>query len=229
MDVDTQTWYLDRAKSLVEVLERGEGARAEAILGEIERRHCSESFEELERLSERLQSLLSRSGLDVRLSDLTDRDIPDARERLKYVIATTETAANGTLGHVEACLPVCDRLIAFVDEWDGQLDDRVVSFLDELPEQIRSLRQALNEIMLAQSFQDITGQILKQVIEVVCEIERALESMIGERPESPGLRSLPRAGRGPDKDTGPAVPGCHGAPRVSGQDEIDDLLSGLGV
>ncbi len=228
MDVDTQTWYLDRARSLVEVLEQGEGAQAEAILGEIERRHCSESFEELGRLSERLQSLLSQTGLDDRLSDLTDHDIPDARERLNYVIATTETAANGTLGHVEACLPICDRLIAFAGEWDGRFDDEVGRFLSDLPAHIRSIRQALNEIMLAQSFQDITGQVLKQVIDVVCEIERALESIVNGRPVPPALRPVARR-EGHDKDTGPEVPGCHGAPRVSGQDEIDDLLSGLGV
>ncbi len=229
MDVDTQTWYLDRARSLVDLLEQGEGERAEALLAEIERRHCSESFEALGRLSERLQSLLSRTGLDDLIVDLTDRDIPDARERLNYVIETTETAANGTLGHVEASLPICDRLIAFAESWDGRFDEGVGRFLTGLPEQIRSIRQALNEIMLTQSFQDITGQILKQVIAIVCEIERALASIV-EGHDRHGQRTDLRSGEATGRqDTGPGVPGCRGAPRLSGQDEIDDLLSGLGV
>ncbi len=223
MDVDTQNWYLDRARSLVEVLEQGQEERAEAILSEIERRHHSESFEELGRLSERLQTLVSQSGLDGRLVDLADRDIPDARERLHYVIATTETAANGTLGHVEASLPICDRLMAFAEDGPERGPEAMAAFIEELPEQVRSIRRALHEIMIAQSFQDITGQVLKQVIAVVCEIERVLGTIVNaEAVESSGERDE-------SKDMGPAVPGCQGAARVSGQDEIDDLLAGLGV
>ncbi len=233
MDTDTQVWYLERARQLVDELEQGNDHRVDQLLCEIEQRHGSELYDELNRLSGQLQSMMSQTGFDSRIADLADKDIPDARQRLHYVIETTEKAANGTLAHVEASLPLCDQIIDFSDAWlraDGQQmgDDNMRRFMATLPARTKEIRQALNDIMMAQSFQDITGQILRQVIDVVCDIEDGLSALVRKGRDGGGGRpaSVERLGK---EIMGPAVPGCQGAASITDQDEIDDLLSGLGV
>ncbi len=233
MDADMQSWYLERARELVVELQEGNGCRVEELLSEIEHQHGSELYNELNRLSGKLQSMMAQTAIDSRIASLADRDIPDARQRLDYVIETTEKAANGTLAHVEASLPLCDQIIEFTDSWLSQNnhsvdDESLQKFMLTLPANVNEVRQALNDIMMAQSFQDITGQILRQVIDVVCDIEDGLSVLVNDG-NGPEVKTLSTAERTKKEIMGPAVPGCQGTASISGQDEIDDLLSGLGV
>ncbi len=101
---------LEQAKSLVEFLESGQQDAADAIIAEIQNPINSELFAEIGKLTRQLHDSLTNFQLDSRLNDLATADIPDAKERLNYVITRTEEAANKTMDAVEASLPIADNL-----------------------------------------------------------------------------------------------------------------------
>jgi chemotaxis protein CheZ len=91
-----------------------------------------------------------------------------------------------------------------------------------------AVRANLAEVVLAQGYQDLTGQIIRGVITLVTELERALAELVrlsgGAVRESPAAAQEPSDSRG----HGPAVPGVsHNT--VSDQEDVDALLSGLGM
>jgi chemotaxis protein CheZ len=109
------------------------------------------------------------------------------------------------------------------------LSSRIAAFLDSASSNANVLRGNLNEVMMAQDFQDLTGQIIERVITLVDEMEGSLVDLI--RISGQNLRE-PVEKKKEDvlKGAGPVVPGVDDAAEnvVSGQDEVDDLLSSLG-
>ena len=101
---------LEQAKSLVEFLETGQQDKADALIAEIQNPTNSELFAEIGKLTRQLHDSLNNFQLDSRLNDLANADIPDAKERLNYVITRTEEAANKTMDVVESIFPVVDNL-----------------------------------------------------------------------------------------------------------------------
>jgi chemotaxis protein CheZ len=94
---------------------------------------------------------------------------------------------------------------------------------------IGAIKSRLNDILMAQEFQDVTGQILQQVIELVTRLEDNLVQMLavaGERIRHGGESR--KASKDDTRAEGPAVPGADDSGRVNSQDEVDDLLSSLG-
>jgi chemotaxis protein CheZ len=88
------------------------------------------------------------------------------------------------------------------------------------------MKTNLNDVLMAQDFQDLTGQIISRVITLVEEVEGNLVELIrltGDRFIKPQ--------DAPETDTaaeGPHVPGVGRTDVVADQDEVDDLLSSLG-
>lgn len=142
-------------------------------------------------------------------------------------------------------MPICDGIESEAGELKGQwerfvkrelsaeefrrLSSRLSAFLDSAGSNAGVLRGNLNEVMMAQDFQDLTGQIIERVITLVDEMEGSLVDLI--RISGQSLRE-PVKPKKEDvlKGVGPVVPGVDDAAEniVSGQDEVDDLLSSLG-
>lgn len=230
---------LDRARALVGHLEAGNQSEAERILDEWARVRESELFQELGRLTRDLHEALNAFRLDARLADIAAVDIPDAKDRLKYVITMTEQSASRTLGAIETCRPLCDELRERAGKLEGDwqrflrrdmeaaefrdLTRRLAEFLPWVVAGAARMKSDLSDVLMAQGFQDLTGQIIKRVIALVEEVERNLVNLIrltgprqGEAPAQPGALE------------GPQVPGRQSPDAVSGQDEVDTLLSSLG-
>jgi len=114
-----------------------------------------------------------RQTLDPRIRRIADEEVPQAVDSLEYVIKKTEEAANRTLAVVE-------KHQLGLDEFEEQLKTLEVSddFMVHLDKFRSSLRDDLNEIMLAQEFQDITGQTIRRVIDLVNAIEAELIGLI---------------------------------------------------
>jgi len=93
---------LEQAKSLVEFLETNQQEKADELIAEIQNPINSELFAEIGKLTRQLHDSLTNFQLDSRLNDLATADIPDAKERLNYVITRTEEAANKTMDAVES-------------------------------------------------------------------------------------------------------------------------------
>ncbi|RMG56737.1 MAG: protein phosphatase CheZ [Gammaproteobacteria bacterium] len=251
---------LEAARELVAALEAGNHQDAELILDQMALARDSELFRELGKLTRQLHDSLRGFQVDSRLLDLTEKDIPDAKERLNYVVNMTEQAANRTLNVVEDCMPVTEsfgqRMEELAARWEQfrrkELDKEAFqalcrdldSFFPEAIEGARKVHEGLSDVLMAQDFQDLTGQIIRRVIELVQEVEGNLVDLIritgqkfvqqddGAQEAETGAAPEGKKEEKKERDTaaaGPAVPGVAGDSEVvSSQDEVDDLLSSLG-
>ncbi len=101
---------LTLAKDLVTALQAGDEEAIQSLLGELSSVCESQLFQEVGRLTRQLHDTLANFSIDARFAEMATKDIPDAKERLNYVITTTEQAANQTLNVVERLLPVSDTM-----------------------------------------------------------------------------------------------------------------------
>lgn len=241
---------IQQAKALAAALENDDQAEAERLLDELAADRESTLFLELGKLTRQFHDAMMSFALDDRVVELAEKDIPDAQERLNYVITMTEQAADTTLSAVEAVLPVTDSLAVKVDDlatrWDKfmhremPLDDfKVMS--KEISEHfvnsrvgLELIQGKLNEVLMAQGFQDLTGQVIKRVIELVQDVEQSMVELIrisGKR-FVPGVNapSGEVAGEEQLQGAGPVVPGVDDLKgnTMASQDDVDDLLSSLG-
>nr|WP_086941094.1 protein phosphatase CheZ [Thaumasiovibrio occultus] len=234
---------LDQAKQLVSLLEQGKQADANALVMLWVSEAREPIYEEVGKLTRQLHDSLTNFQLDPRISDMANTDIPDARDRLAYVIEKTEVAANKTMDAVEETFPIADRLVEHLrqvrPEWDKLMDGRIalVEFkqlchtIDHLLSQVETdggeIRTQLTDILMAQDFQDLTGQVIRRVIELVQEVEEKLIEILtvfGVDESQPEVVSVDNK----LQPEGPIVNGEQRTDVVTSQDDVDDLLSSLG-
>ena len=243
--------YLDYAKSLISSIESGDLEGAHNSIDSLTKLRESMLFQELGKLTRELHSTINNLHLDTSLSNLAESEIPDTKERLEYVITLTEEAANKTLGVVEKTLPVSEemeqRATALKERWDRfqsrdmaveefrGLTKEIDEFLAWSSENATHVRTGLSDVMMAQGFQDITGQIIRRVIAMVQEVEGNLVGLIKltSQQDLGAVNSETTSETEKEKAIkaeGPAVPGLNKDKEkvVANQDEVDDLLSSLG-
>lgn len=212
------------------------GRLLEELIGLCEQR----MFLQLGRLTRELHDALSAFALDGRLSTLTEQDMPDARDRLRHVIALTDQAAHRTLSAVEAGMPLSQQLGRRALELGAgwlrfrrremapaefrELSREIGEFLEEARDHARVMQDKLSEVLMAQDFQDLTGQIIHRVIALVQELEGNLVNLIrstSRRVRADGVRAESAL-------NGPQVPGRESTGALANQDDVDGLLSSLG-
>ncbi len=232
------------AKNLVSQLESGNEDDAGVVIAELAGFTDSQLFQEVGRLTRELHNSINSFVTDARLATIAESEIPDAAERLRYVIDTTEQAANTTLSAVEDSLPLADSLRGDARHLSAQwqkfnsrqlsvedfreLSGEISRFLDTTQANSEALHDKLSEVLLAQGYQDITGQIIRKVIDLVKDVEGKLVDLV--RLSGPYVKSKEKSGQeGPDISAqGPVVPGVDKGDVVTSQDDVDDLLSSLG-
>ncbi|MCS4502778.1 Protein phosphatase CheZ [wastewater metagenome] len=240
--------YLALARTLIERVEAGDDPGMQETVDELTRLRESELFQEIGQLTRELHEALKSFRVDSRLTDIAASEIPDARERLNHVIEVTSRAAHRTLEAVETSLPLADEVAAragtlherwqqfrrrelSADDFRGLSHD-IEAFLAAAADNGKTLHNALSEALMAQDYQDITGQIIRRVITLVQEVEDGLVELVrisGARIAEEKPRAADKADeRAEQQLSGPAVPGQDDDDVVSGQDDVDDLLSSLG-
>lgn len=234
---------LSLAKDLVKALENGDEAVADGLLDELAGVRETQLFKELGRLTRQLHDAMVNFSVDAKITAMTEYDIPDAKERLHYVITMTEQAADQTLTAVENLLPISqtlnDQVESLAGKW-GRFLDREMPLAEfkamsaEITEHFKQskaglaqVQTGLNDILMAQGFQDITGQIIRRVIDLVQELEASMVKLISIS----GRRVLDgETGSKPLDLPGPVVPGVDDKQGdvATSQVDVDDLLSSLG-
>lgn len=166
-------------------------------------------------------------------------DIPDARDRLDYVARMTEQAAQRVLTATENAMPMQDTIeagaVSLANDWQAALQapfseqqyrlvaERTLTYLEETRDHATSSRQQLLDIMMAQDFQDLTGQVIKKVTELAQGIEEQLVQLLVDYTPADSRRE---AGSG--LLNGPQINPTASADVVSNQGQVDDLLESLG-
>lgn len=238
---------LAQAKDLVASLENGDDAGAKEIIDDLTRIRETDLYQEMGKLTRELHDAIMAFGMDEQIANLAQSEIPDARQRLRYVIEMTDQAAHRTLNEVEESLPICEQLESrsrsLQEDWQRftkrdmninefkQLAKSLDEFFSVNTGDAGKLRDSLNNVLMAQDFQDLTSQIIKKVIRLVEEVETNLVGLIKLTKSQEEIDAMEQADKKKDSEelAGPIVPGVNNTDgTVSGQDEVDDLLSSLG-
>lgn len=250
LNEQAQQHQLKLAHLLIEQLEAGQGDEAALTVQRLGAPYERELFEELGRLTRELHDALRSFRDDSRLVEITRTDFPDAKERLNHVITMTEQASHRTLNAVEEGLPIAEALhtqsARFAARWTEfrgrklsaaqfrELTRELDDFLRHATDDSKRVGSLMSEIMLAQDFQDLTGQIIARVIQLVQEVESNLVGLVrlsGERLEPEKIQAAPaKSAADAAKAHGPTVPNTKDAEAdvMSSQDDVDALLSSLG-
>lgn len=250
-DKDDGSKILDReillpvAHELVSSLEQEDYAGAQAAMERLADIRESTLYREVGRMTRELHDAIADFADDARLMALTTDELPDAKERLAHVIKMTEQAANQTLGAVEDIMPMVKQMGRSSNDlavkWDRFLgrempveEFRDVArglkiFLEKMQGDADRTYSMANDVLMAQNFQDLTGQIIKRVIALIEEMESKLVNLlrISGQKHAGSLTQVDEH-KIKDGDIGPHVLGRKSKEAVSGQDEVDDLLSSLG-
>ena len=205
-------------------------------------------------LTRMLRESMRELGLDKEVEKAAEA-IPDARARLNYVASMTEQAADRALNAVDRAQPLQTEIETRAESLDQQwqtwfenpmeldqarqLVNDTRGYLAAVPEMARDTSKELLEIMMAQDFQDLAGQVIKKMMEVILEVENQLLQVLLESvPEGDEREALKQ--RMEDRNAadtrkreeaslvnGPQL-SAEGEGIVSNQDQVDDLLDELG-
>ncbi|HEX6396064.1 MAG TPA: protein phosphatase CheZ [Steroidobacteraceae bacterium] len=205
---------------------------------------------ELKRITADAMSALRRFREQARLEVLADQEVPDARRRLAHVVKLTEEAAHRTLDLVEQSSPLIDRMALeaaqLLEEWglhgsrqlavNSMWPERANESLERAVRDAERVRRFLSQMLLAQGYQDLSGQIIQAVIRLVIELETVLAQLVslahGEDTRRMPVLKLDQTQPMPVQDgsqgAGPHVPGVGTSQIVSDQDDIDALIASVG-
>jgi chemotaxis protein CheZ len=175
-----------------------------------------------------LKELGHTRGLEMSASTM-----PDARERLSFIDKSMHEASEKTISAVEASLPLVSNSRAICGELSMRLADarfsehqelvmEVSSKLGELAMADESVRHNLLQIMEAQEFRDVAGQMVNKIVNAAVEIENILLDILKEYAPDNKDSLISTEGL-------TAGPGAQAKDSVKGQDEVDDLLASLGL
>jgi chemotaxis protein CheZ len=196
-------------------------------------------YERLGGIVRMLHDSLRQLGYDRSLSDVASQ-ITDAQGRLEHVASLTEQAANKVLNTVDTCIPEQEALSKKASDietrwamlFDGKLsidefkllagDSR--QFASVVMEATETEKARLLDIMMAQDFQDITGQLIKKIVNITSTAERELAQVLRDNAPPEVKAAIAAAESKPvELMQGPAAPGLAMA-----QDDVDSLLADLG-
>ncbi|MCC2614769.1 protein phosphatase CheZ [Aestuariibacter halophilus] len=240
------TISLEDARQLVSLLEAGDVKAANELVEAHTINDSVELFAEVGKLTRQLHDSLNSFQLDGRIADLATSDIPDAQSRLAYVIETTEQAANTTMDAVETSMPIAEkineRMAGILPEWKKLMNRQMElgefktlcydldALLEDSSKESAKLAELLTEVLMAQGYQDLTGQVIRRVIELVKEVEDSLVHMLTMFGEPEMNEKSKKKDDQTDnvKAEGPIIDADSRDDVVSGQDDVDDLLSSLG-
>jgi len=198
-------------------------------------------IDQIGQLTRNLHDSLRELGYDKRLESIA-AEAPEAQDKLSYIAIKTEQAAERTLNATEIAMPIQEKLSAdaihLSEQWKQALEMHqsnpdtekfktllidTLQYLDKVPEQTNATNTQLLEIMMAQDFQDLTGQVIKKVTHMVQNLEKNLIDLL--------LANVPAKKNITTEEgllNGPVTNPEKRNDVVCDQDQVDDLLASLG-
>ena len=209
----------------------------EQTVGQVETSH-EEVLSRIGHMTRALHESLRGLGLD-KLIEKAASDIPDARDRLDYVARLSEQAAKKVLDATDAAGPVQDaietRSAELAGSWQALLDNgaseadwralaqRTIAGLNESRIGAAATRGQLMDIMMAQDFQDLTGQVIGRITGIAQNLEKQLVQVLIDFAPSEIKREIDNG-----LLNGPQINPEGKSEVVADQGQVDDLLDSLG-
>lgn len=239
----------EQAAELVKHVQSGDFAGAMQVISDLNETRDRTLYQEVGRLTRSLHEAIRNFNIEVgnEVQKEEMSKISDASDRLAYVVDLTDKAANKTMDLVEETMPLAvsmkEEAHELKESWGRlrrremdpsefrELYKKIDVFFNHLAGNSDKVYGNLSEILLAQDFQDLTGQVIQKVTGLVREVEENLVSLVamagkvdritGMQHEVDSEEEDPMLGQGPQiNKEKPDV--------VSSQDDVDDLLSSLG-
>lgn len=199
-----RTALIQRLQEALDALERGDESAMRAVIEALASARTRPLVQGLGRLARELSQALGELP-QLPGDDAQAAELDDACARLDHVITVTEQATHRTLDLTDQCRDLVEDLR--VEGVSGRQDQ----VLDQI-------RHNLTEIGLTQSYQDLTGQIIRRVAGIVRKVHEGFDAL--------GLPPKDEA----KPDGGLAGPAVEGLDRHAiSQDDADDLLADLGL
>ena len=211
---------------------------ASALMHNLSDNQQEDMISRIGHMTRTLHDSLSALGYDKVLEQVA-QEIPDARDRLNYVAKMTEQAAERVLNATDQATPLQSELAdragvlkarwqavmaksALKSEYDSVVQE-TLEYLSLADKNTATTKSLLMDIMMAQDFQDLTGQVIKKITTLVQELEKQLVQVLvdfspGAKKEEPSNSLL----------NGPQIDPKNTVDVVSNQEQVDDLLDSLG-
>jgi len=181
-----------------------------------------------------LHDSIREIGYEQKVLDETLVEITGSQDRLNYIATLTEQAANKVLNAVDEAMPIqSEQLLkskVMIDRWTlllnsmkttddlAEIIDHSISFAKLVSDNSESEKERLMVIMMAQDFQDITGQIIKKIVGLTQTLEIELAQILKDF--APKTESIEKP---VDLLSGPIVPDL-----ALVQDDVDSMLADFG-
>lgn len=239
-----------QAQELVDQVNAGDYARAMNLINDLNEVRDQSLYREVGRLTRSLHEAIRNFHIQPQNAEQQEAlsKMSDASDRLSYVVEMTSKAANRTMDLVEDAMPranaMCEQARALRDDWQRlrrremepaefrELYGRIDCFFETMADDADRMYGNLSEILLAQDFQDLTGQVIQKVTALVKEVEENLLSLVVMASHVDQLtgtiHDIKEKESSPEKGEGPQIRATERSDVVSGQDDVDDLLSSLG-
>jgi len=172
---DPRQKILDKMISFMDALSVHDYSKVETITEELMSEANNSLFQEIGRITRKLHNSIEefKQAVDQSIQKIKNNKVPDAVDGLQFVISQTEAAADKTMTIVERYFEESKDLMKSINSIRG--NKNIVNYLKQFKE---SLDNDMTEILTAQQFQDITGQTIKRVIDLIHNIESELVELI---------------------------------------------------
>jgi len=217
--------------SIAQAVSHSEGGESEGV--------CPERvFSQLGQMTRGLHNLLRELGYDKTLEKVAN-ELPDNRDRVNYIAAMTAQAAERALNAAEIAQPIQEKMGGtakdLAGKWDKLFDKKLGvaefkdlvrdtrTYLSDVPARTEATNAQLMEIIMAQDFQDLTGQVIKKVLEAAQNLESQLLALLIETTPEDKRQAV-----APGLLNGPVVNAMGRTDVVTSQEQVDDLLESLG-
>jgi chemotaxis protein CheZ len=190
-----------------------------------------EVFQQLGSITRLLHDTMQQLGVMPKLQIATD-GLPDARSRLTYIASKTADAANKVLnsvdqakadhGHIAEATRRIGQLIV-ADPVKAVASGAVLNFVQDVEQATARIDGHLTDIMMAQDFHDLTGQVVAKVVSLATELEDSLVKLLVQAAPPEQAQKVESAVL-----NGPVVNPEGRTDVVKDQAEVDDLLASLG-
>ncbi len=239
------------AEDLLQKIEGGDLGQVVGVVNSINEVRDRTLYDEIGKLTRALHEAIKGIATGDELSEATG--MCQASDKLSYVIEMTDKAANKTMDLAEDAMPLNSENLSGAEELQKQwqkflrkelkpeefrdLTRKVDLYFTQTQANSKKISAQLSDILMAQDFQDLTGQVIQRVTKLVTEVEERLVDLVAMAGEvdritgithaDPHLNETPQdvnkkiIAEGPQVDT--SLDGV-----VGGQDGVDDLLSSLG-
>ncbi|MEY4757102.1 MAG: hypothetical protein RJA34_2000 [Pseudomonadota bacterium] len=187
-------------------------------------------------LTRQLHDSLNGLGLTGKLKG-TAEELPDAKSRLNYIARLTGEAAEKVLNRVDQAKAQhahmageTQRVAALIvkDPVAAVAKGHVLNFVHDVEKTSQEIDGHLTEIMMAQDFHDLTGQVIAKVVALAANIEEQLVQLLIQTAPPSAAVTTPTAPAYVPALSGPVVNPEGNTEVVTGQSEVDDLLASLG-